>query len=152
MSDYTFLRGGPFKPSALLIYTLIIFSYIGGMPTVWALGIDPWQRVHSPFVNWEHAHVHPLDLSPDGTQLLAVNTPDNSLMVFNVTGSDLVQVATIPVGIDPVSVRVRNNSEAWVVNHVSDTISVVDYQQRQVIATLFLRVPISLTAYVLTSL
>ncbi len=29
------------------------------------------------FVNWESPHVSPLDVTPDGTKLLAVNTADN---------------------------------------------------------------------------
>lgn len=31
------------------------------------------------------------------------------------------------VGIDPVSVRFRTNNELWVVNHISDSVSVVDF-------------------------
>ncbi|MBL8769693.1 MAG: hypothetical protein JNL94_20145, partial [Planctomycetes bacterium] len=34
------------------------------------------------FVNWENPHVHPIDLTPDGATLLAVNTPDNRLELF----------------------------------------------------------------------
>ena len=33
-------------------------------------------RAQSSFVNWETPHVHPLDLTPDRAQLLAVNLPD----------------------------------------------------------------------------
>jgi DNA-binding beta-propeller fold protein YncE len=94
-------------------------------------------RASDAFVNWEDPHVHPLELTPDGTRLLAVNTADNRLMVFDVTsrgGPELV--ASIPVGLDPVSVRARNNHEAWVVNHISDSISIVDLQRGHVKATL----------------
>ncbi|MBI3847875.1 MAG: YncE family protein [Planctomycetes bacterium] len=78
------------------------------------------------FVNWENPHVHPLDLTPDHTRLLAVNTPDDRLEVFDVTSGTPVLVAEIAVGIDPVSVRARSNGEAWVVNHISDSVSIVD--------------------------
>lgn len=78
------------------------------------------------FVNWEHPHVHPLELTPDGTRLLAVNTADNRLLVFSVASGTPVLTASIPVGLDPVSVRARSNTEAWVVNHVSDSVSIVD--------------------------
>ncbi|MEE8062624.1 MAG: beta-propeller fold lactonase family protein [Gemmatimonadales bacterium] len=88
------------------------------------------------FVNWENPHVHPLDLTPDGTRLLAVNTPDNRLEVFDVGAGTAIRLASIPVGLDPVSVRARNNTEAWVVNHVSDSISIVNLTTRNVIATL----------------
>ena len=97
---------------------------------------DPWGRPREAFVNWENPHVHPLDLTPDGTQLLAVNTPGNSLLVYDIAGGGIVQRATIPVGLDPVSVRARSNTEAWVVNHVSDSVSVVDLVAGRVVATL----------------
>ncbi len=87
-------------------------------------------------VNWETPHVHPLDLTPDGARLLAVNTPDGLLEVFDATGAVPVPVAAIPVGIDPVSVRARHATEAWVVNHISDSISIVDLVTGQVTATI----------------
>jgi len=40
------------------------------------------------FVNYETPHVHPLDITPDGTRLLAVNTPDNRLEVFDIVHRD----------------------------------------------------------------
>ncbi|RKH34765.1 YncE family protein [Corallococcus praedator] len=93
-------------------------------------------RAAGSFVNWEHPHVHPLDLTPDGLKLLAVNTADNRLLVFNVAGTgEPVLTATIPVGLDPVSVRARSNTEAWVVNHVSDSVSIVDLTTLNVKAT-----------------
>jgi YVTN family beta-propeller protein len=88
------------------------------------------------FVNWESPHVHPLALTPDGTRLLAVNTADNRLEVFAVSGTTLGHVASVPVGLDPVSVAARTDTEAWVVNHVSDTLSVVDLATMNVRATL----------------
>jgi DNA-binding beta-propeller fold protein YncE len=88
------------------------------------------------FVNWESPHVHPLELTPDGRHLLAVNTPDARLEVFELRGSELVLRAEIPVGLEPVSVRARTSDEVWVVNHVSDSVSVVSLARRNVIATL----------------
>ncbi|WP_223645340.1 YncE family protein [Corallococcus sp. EGB] len=77
------------------------------------------------FIEFESAHVRPLALSPDGTKLFAVNTPDNRLEVFNVTSAGLTLAAEVPVGLEPVSVAVRSNTEVWVVNHLSDSVSVV---------------------------
>ncbi|WP_235685298.1 MULTISPECIES: YncE family protein [Corallococcus] len=77
------------------------------------------------FIEFESAHVRPLALSPDGTKLFAVNTPDNRLAVFNVTNGGLSLVAEVPVGLEPVSVAARSDTEVWVVNHLSDSISVV---------------------------
>src|SRR5688572_22056343 len=68
--------------------------------------------------NFESSHVHPLALTPSGTRLLAVNTPDAMLEVFTVSGSgDLVAERSIRVGLEPVSVVPRTEREAWVVNH-----------------------------------
>jgi YVTN family beta-propeller protein len=88
------------------------------------------------FANFESHQVRPLALTPDGTRLLAVNTPDNRLTVFLVTPESLSIEAEIPVGLEPVSVQPRSDVEAWVVNHLSDAISIVDLTTRNVRATL----------------
>lgn len=89
------------------------------------------------FVNYETAHGSPMALTPNGNTLLAVNTAANALMVFDVTGDVPVQTATIQVGLEPVTVRARSNNEAWVVNHVSDSISIVNLSLGLVVDTLF---------------
>ena len=89
------------------------------------------------FVNWESPHVSPLDLTPSGTILLAVNTADNRLEVFGVDPAGLQPLGSVPVGLDPVSVRARTDTEAWVVNHVSDSVSIVDLTAMNVVGTLF---------------
>lgn len=89
------------------------------------------------FVNWESPHVSPLDITPDGSMLLAVNTPDNRLEVFALDESGSpIHLGSVPVGLDPVSVRARTNTEAWVVNHISDSVSVVDLPTLRVRATI----------------
>jgi len=88
------------------------------------------------FVNWETPHVSPIGLTPNGQRLLAVNTADNRLEVFDVSGGSPVAVASIPVGLDPVSVRARNDNEVWVINHVSDSISIVDLATGRVRGTI----------------
>lgn len=102
---------------------------------------DP--RVHTieaglidTFVNFETPHVHPIHATPDGARLLAVNTPDNRLEVLSLAGALPVVEASIPVGLDPVSVRPRSNTEAWVVNHISDSISIVDLTTMHVTRTI----------------
>jgi YVTN family beta-propeller protein len=42
----------------------------------------------------------------------------------------------VQVGFDPVSVRFRSDSELWVVNHISDSISIVDVVTRRVKASI----------------
>ena len=90
------------------------------------------------FVNWETPHVHPLDVTPDGRKLLAVNTADNRLEVYDISGTSAtpVSLGSVPVGLDPVSVRARTNTEAWVVNSISDSISIVSLATMNVVATL----------------
>ncbi|MDI1442580.1 hypothetical protein [Polyangium sp. 6x1] len=75
---------------------------------------------------FESGQVRPLALSPNGQRLYAVNTPDNRLEVFHVTTSGLLHIGSVTVGLEPVAVAARNDSEVWVVNHLSDSVSVVD--------------------------
>jgi DNA-binding beta-propeller fold protein YncE len=78
------------------------------------------------FTEFESGQVRPLALSPDGTKLFAVNTPDNELEIFSVSGSGLAHTGSVPVGLEPVAVAARTNTEVWVVNHLSDSVSIVD--------------------------
>ena len=48
-------------------------------------------RAQAPsYVLFESGHVRPLALSPDGSRLFAVNTPDAQLEIFDVQGEDLL--------------------------------------------------------------
>ncbi|MGB1252385.1 MAG: PKD domain-containing protein [Candidatus Promineifilaceae bacterium] len=87
-------------------------------------------------INFETPHVHPIDLTPNGNTLLAVNIAAHMLEVYQVSGSQLIHQQSIPVGLDPVSVRARSNTEAWVVNHLSDSVSIVDLTAGTVIRSL----------------
>src|SRR5947208_3091202 len=111
--------------------------------TTLALGLLAWPRhlvshvaVNPDFVHFESSHVHPAAMTPDGTRLLVVNTPDARLSVFDVTGASPVRIAEIPVGLEPVSVAARTNGEAWVVNNLSDDVSIVDLTTLHTRATL----------------
>ena len=89
------------------------------------------------YVNFEGKQTNPIRVSSDGTRLFAVNTPDARISVFDLTNPatpDLI--AEIPVGLEPVSVNPRSNDEVWVVNEVSDSVSVVSVSQGIVMATL----------------
>lgn len=78
-----------------------------------------------PFVAFESGHVRPIAISPDGARLFAVNTPNNTLEIFEITASGLALQARVPVGLEPVAVAARGNDEVWVVNHLSDSVSIV---------------------------
>ena len=78
------------------------------------------------FVEFETGQVRPMAMSPDGTHLFAINTPDNRLEIFTVGAGGLSHAGSVPVGLEPIAVAARSNSEVWVVNHLSDSISIVD--------------------------
>src|SRR5690242_7191096 len=79
-------------------------------------------RASDDLVLFESGQVRPLALSPSGRLLFAVNTPDDRLEVFQVESSKLRHLESIPVGVKPVSVAVRNEHEVWVANLVSDSV------------------------------
>ena len=85
---------------------------------------------------FETGQVRPLAMSPDGSQLFALNTPDNRLEIFNISQNGLTPAGSVIVGMEPVALAARSNNEIWVVNSVSDSVSIVDVKQRQVIKTL----------------
>jgi len=121
--------------------TLVILATIGVAISFYAF--EPFELPNAgsavpvgTFANFEVAHVHPLDMTPDGTKLLAVNTANNTLEVFQPGGPMLLNTASVPVGMDPVTVRVRTNTEAWVVDQVSDEISIVDLTTNRVVRSL----------------
>ncbi len=80
----------------------------------------------SSYTLFESGQVRPLALSADGKHLFAVNTPDGRLEIFRVKNSGLSHVGSVPVGLEPVAVAARSDDEVWVVNHLSDSVSVVD--------------------------
>lgn len=88
------------------------------------------------FINFESPQSHPIDVTPDGSKLVAVNTADGQLEVFDLVDGMPVRRGAVPVGVDPVSVRVRSNGEAWVVNQISDSVSVVDLASMRVMRTI----------------
>jgi YVTN family beta-propeller protein len=115
------------------------------LSSLWCLGVAgalwaPTLNGQSNYVNFEAKQTNPLRLSPDGTRLFAVNTPDARLSVFDVSQpSNPRLIAEIPVGLEPVSVAPLNNDVAWVVNEVSDSVSIVSVSQRMVTDTLYVK-------------
>ena len=81
--------------------------------------------ISNGFTNFETEPVRPLALSDDGRYLYALNTADDRLEIFDTRGDSLRSVGETTVGLRPVAVALRGG-EAWVVNHLSDSVSVVD--------------------------
>ena len=119
--------------STILVSGLVAFSAFNAIGVKERTDLSGGAKSDVPtsdFINFESAHVHPIDMTPDGTKLLAVNTGNNTLEVYTITRTGIVHTASIPVGLDPVTVRARTNNEAWVVCQVSDEISIVDLTQK----------------------
>jgi DNA-binding beta-propeller fold protein YncE len=75
---------------------------------------------------FESGQVRPLARTPDGLHLLAVDTPDSQLEIYDIAGNGtLTHAASVQVGLEPVAVAARTSSEIWVVNHLSDSVSIV---------------------------
>jgi YVTN family beta-propeller protein len=89
-------------------------------------GATPTLPAAGAYLNFESGQVRPLTLSPDGRRLFVVNTPDNRLEIFDVRAGVPVHRASVAVGLEPVAVAARNDRQVWVVNHLSDSVSVVD--------------------------
>lgn len=98
------------------------------------------QVATSAYLNFETSQTNPVRLSPDGTRLFAVNTPDARLSVFDLASPSSPRlIAEIPVGIEPVSVNPLSNDEVWVVNQESDSISIVSISRKIVTDTIYVK-------------
>lgn len=78
------------------------------------------------FTNFETEPVRPLVLAADGRHVYALNTADDRLEILAVTPSGLERRGEIAVGLRPVALTETAAGEVWVVNHLSDSVSVVD--------------------------
>jgi DNA-binding beta-propeller fold protein YncE len=88
------------------------------------------------FTHFESTQIHPAVLTPSRDRLLVVNTPDAHLIVLDVSGQVPTPVADVAVGLEPVSVACADDSTAWVVNNLSDDVSIVNLNTMHTRATL----------------
>jgi YVTN family beta-propeller protein len=117
---------------SLLLAVIVLAAGISSVPR----HLESKVATGGDFVHFESGHVHPAVMTPDGTRLLVVNTPDNRLTVFSLTDTVPLPIGDIPVGMEPVSVSALDDNTAWVVNNVSDDVSIVDLTTMHVRATL----------------
>ncbi len=92
-----------------------------------ARAADESERERS-FTAFESGQVRPLALSPSKRLLFATNTPDNRLEIYRATPGGLRHCGWVGVGLEPVAVAARSENEVWVVNLLSDSISIVRLQ------------------------
>jgi YVTN family beta-propeller protein len=112
-------------------------TFVLGFASLLALATPSFGQA-AAFLNWESPQSHPIDITPGGQVLLAVNTADARLEVFDLVGGIPVKRGSVPVGLDPVSVRARTATEAWVVNQISDSVSIVDLASMSVRSTILI--------------
>src|SRR5215208_7135858 len=134
------LSGGPMAMPYLarrsIASLMVALSVLAGLVAMLPSGagarmvdFKPLGAQSGGFTLFESGQVRPLALSPGGKFLFAANTPDNRLEVFRIENNGLEHRASIPVGLEPVALAARNDSEIWVVNHLSDSVSVVALTQ-----------------------
>lgn len=87
-------------------------------------------------LQFESAPVHPVEMSTSGNYLFAAHTADARLVIFDLNTSPPKRVGDVMVGLEPVTVRQRDSNRVWVVNHVSNSVSIVDIPTRRVVRTL----------------
>lgn len=87
--------------------------------------LPAWAAATPPdFIAFESGPVRPVALFDNDQRLAVVNTPDNQLELYDVRADGLVWTHSVPVGLEPVAVAVHAG-QAWVVNHLSDSVSLV---------------------------
>jgi hypothetical protein len=92
----------------------------------WVALVDP-ATAQPSYVLFESGPVRPIALSPNGEKLFVANTPEAHLEIFDVgIGGLITPAGSVPVGLEPVAVAAPTNDEVWVVNHLSDSVSIVD--------------------------
>jgi len=82
--------------------------------------------VNQGFINFETIPTRAVAMSADGSRLFVNNVPDGRLEIFDVSPSGITPSGSVQVGMDPISLAVKSDSEVWVVNHLSDSVSIVD--------------------------
>ena len=101
-----------------------------GMSLILACGMSAFSATASDsFVTFESGQVRPMAMSEDGRHLYVVDTPDNRIEIFAITDSGLTNTGSVSVGMEPVALAVRGH-QVWVVNHLSDSVSVVDVSKQ----------------------
>jgi DNA-binding beta-propeller fold protein YncE len=94
------------------------------LPSAFSISSETAQE--KAFTEFETGQVRPLALSGDGQFLYATNTPDNRLEIFKIKGAGLHHLSSVPVGLEPLAVAEHKSGEVWVVNHLSDSVSIVN--------------------------
>lgn len=117
-----------------IVFTAITVLILSRIPATKGVGarpvvMPPPNSSGPSFTAFESGQVRPLALSPHGDLLFATNTPDNRLEIFSVSSAGIQSISSVVVGLEPVAVAAASETEVWVVNHLSDSISIVSLAQ-----------------------
>ena len=118
-----------FPPSLSLPFRATFPGFAFGLllTMLGSLWITPSVFAAPDYRLFESDQVRPLAMSSNGKRLYALNTPDGRLEIFNLSDAGIpLPYASVSVGMEPVAVAVRNDNEVWVVNQLSDSVSIVD--------------------------
>lgn len=86
-------------------------------------------QIKSEFIGFESAPVRPIAQTSDGQHLIVTNTSNNSIEIFQLdSDGNATHQQSLVVGLEPVAVAIHNH-KAWVVNHLSDSISIINLNQ-----------------------
>ena len=78
------------------------------------------------YIGFESAPVRPIATNAKGNLLFVTNISNNRLEVFNLDSQgDPIFKEIVDVGLEPVAVA-TDSQYAWVINHLSDSISIID--------------------------
>lgn len=90
--------------------------------------VEPPLTIEPPatrYLGFESAPVRPI--AQQGNRVFVVNTSNNSVSIFTIQDNgSLSYQQEIPVGLEPVALAFASANELWVVNHISDSVSIVD--------------------------
>ena len=86
---------------------------------------DPLYAPRSPYVGFESAPVRPIAATEN--RLFVANPSNHTVEVFELDKDGIPSHQhTVAVGLEPVALGLASESELWVVNHLSDSVSIVD--------------------------
>lgn len=112
------------------------FDLVVAMPTnpVFACGTsvesETGDTLPGSYTLFEFGQTRPLAVSPNGRYLFVTNTPANCLEIYNIEQDDPVLISSVAVGLEPIAVAAKSDTEVWVVNALSDSVSIVDIRDR----------------------
>jgi DNA-binding beta-propeller fold protein YncE len=101
------------------LFTVLFFAF------ALSVSLTPRASAQGEYTLFESGQVRPMAMSPNGIWLYVANTPDAHVEAYAL-GSSPTHIFSIPVGLEPVALAAPNDSELWVVNHLSDSVSIVD--------------------------